>query len=241
MQTLVLLLAASILLTESASAQSTRASEPQAATAAGMARRLPEVRITGVPLENAIDFIRDLTGLNIHVNWRALELHNVTRQSPVTLRLADVTVRRILRALLDETEAGDQLTWYIDDGVVEITTKEISDSKLITRVYPVEDLVVHIPDFAGPTFNLQNQGNSTSGQGGGGSSGGTLFQDSGTNETQDTPQSKAQRADSLVKLITDTVRPDVWRENGGPASVRYFNGHLIVTAPRSIHEALSTR
>src|SRR5688572_15702264 len=116
-----ILLIAPILLSSLAFAQTTKPADPQVATAAALSRRLPEVRITGVPLESAIDFVRDLTGLNIHVNWRALEQHNVTRQSQVSLRLADVTVRRILRGLLDETEAGDQLTWYIDDGVVEIT------------------------------------------------------------------------------------------------------------------------
>jgi hypothetical protein len=103
---------------------------------------------------------------------------------------------------------------------------------------------MHVPDFEGPTFNLQNQSNQTSGQGGGGGgSSQSLFgggNGSGSGGTQETAASKAQRADDLVKLIRDTVRPDVWRENGGVASIRYFNGHLIVTAPRSVHEAISS-
>ena len=39
-------------------------------------------------------------------------------------------------------------------------------------------------------------------------------------------------------MIRETIRPDVWREAGGPASIRYYNGNLIVTAPRSVQEAL---
>jgi hypothetical protein len=35
-----------------------------------------------------------------------------------------------------------------------------------------------------------------------------------------------------------TIQPDVWTLNGGTASVRYFNGSLVVSAPRSVHEAL---
>ena len=31
---------------------------------------------------------------------------------------------------------------------------------------------------------------------------------------------------------------EMWRDNGGTAAIRYFNGHLIVTAPRSIQEAI---
>ena len=34
------------------------------------------------------------------------------------------------------------------------------------------------------------------------------------------------------------IQPDIWHVNGGLAGIRYFNGSLIVTAPRSVHEAL---
>ena len=205
-----------------------------------MQRKLPELRFTEIPLEDAIDHVREATGANIHVNWRAMELLNVTREMPVSLNLREVTARRALRALLDETGVGEFLTFYADEGVLEVTTKEIADSKLVTRVYPVEDLVMDIPNFAGPTFNLQQQTNQPSGGGGGGSSGQSIF--SGSDSQQGEQQiSKRERADGLVRLITETVRPEVWRENGGTSAVRYFNGHLIVTAPRSVHEALGGR
>jgi hypothetical protein len=202
-----------------------------------LTKKLPELRFSEIPLEDAVDHIREATAANIHVNWRAMELLNVTRQTPVSLNLRDVTARRALRALLDETGMGVMLTFYSDEGVLEVTTREMADSKLLTRVYPVEDLVMEVPNFAGPTFNLQSASGSVSGGGGGGGGGGQSPFGASTETAQQTT-TKAQRADSLVKLITETVRPEVWRENGGTASVRYFNGHLIVTAPRSVHESL---
>ena len=206
-----------------------------------LAAKLPDIKFNGIPLQDAIDFVRDVSGANIHVNWRALELLNVTRQMPVTLQLSNVTTRRVLRSLLDETGSGEMLTFYIDEGVIEVTTVEISDQKLITKVYPVEDLVMTIPDFGdAPTFNLQNQTNQTSGQGGGGGGGQNLFSGSQAGQ-ENNRETRQERADALVTLIMDTVRPEVWRENGGTSSVRYFNGHLIVTAPRSVHEQISTR
>ena len=45
-------------------------------------------------------------------------------------------------------------------------------------------------------------------------------------------------ADQLVTLIRETIRPTIWKENGGTAAIRYYNGNLIVTAPRSVHEAI---
>lgn len=203
-----------------------------------LSRKLPEVKFSEIPLGDAIDYVQNLTGANIHVNWRAMELLNVTRQTPVSLTLRDVTMRRVLRSLLDETGVGEMLTFYADDEVLEVTTREIADSQMVTRVYPVEDLVATVPDFAGPTFNLQNQTNTASGGGGGGGGGSSIFSGSATNEQLGQGGTKEQRAESLVKLITETVRPEVWRDNGGTASVRYFNGHLIVTAPRSVQDAI---
>ena len=212
--------------------------ERQVSPAAALQRKLPELRFSEVPLQDAIDHVREATSANIHVNWRALELLNVTRETTVSLNLRDVTARRALRALLDETGAGEFLTFYADEGVLEVTTKEIADNKLITKVYPVEDLVVEVPNFIGPSFNLQNQTNTASGAGGGGGGSQSIFSGSTTGEQGQEQTTKAQRAGGLVQLITETVRPEVWRENGGTSSVRYFNGHLIVTAPRSVHEAL---
>src|SRR5215210_8050321 len=34
---------------------------------------LPEVKFQGSPLKDVFDFLRDVSGANIHVNWRALE------------------------------------------------------------------------------------------------------------------------------------------------------------------------
>jgi hypothetical protein len=51
-------------------------------------------------------------------------------------------------------------------------------------------------------------------------------------------KTKQERADDLVTLVRETIRPEIWKENGGTAAVRYYNGNLIVTAPRSVQEAI---
>src|SRR5689334_4320285 len=88
-----------------------RTADVSASTA--LSRKLSEVKFSSIPLTDAIDYLRDTSGANIHVNWRALELLNVTRQTPVSLKLNDVTMRRVMKSLLDETGAGELLTWYI--------------------------------------------------------------------------------------------------------------------------------
>ena len=204
-------------------------------------RSLPEMKFTGVTFGEAIDFIRDVSGLNIHVNWKALADQNVMPDTPVNIRLRSVTMRKVLNLLLSEAAGGDTLAWYVDGGVIEITTKELSDKKVYTRIYPVDDLIMEVPDFANaPDFSLQSTTQQGQGGGGGGGGGQGLFQNSDSDrKASEMTRSKQERGEELVQLVKELIQPDVWVDAGGTATIRYFNGNLIVTAPRSVHEALA--
>ena len=209
----------------------------QADVARALGAKLPETKWSNVRLEDAVAFLQDASGANIHVNWRALETVNITRETPVTVRVQSLPLRKVLKYLLTEADGAGLITFYAEDGVIEITTKELADQRMITKVYPVEDLMLAIPDFTdAPQFQLQQQGQ-TSGRGGGGGGGQSLISGNTTTE-QNTTAGRAQRGQELVQLVMDTVQPEIWRENGGTASIRYFRGKLIVTAPRSVHEQI---
>jgi hypothetical protein len=198
--------------------------------------RLPETKLSNVRLEDAIEFLQDASGANIHVNWRALESVNITRETPVNVRVQSLPLRKVLKYVLTEADGQNLITFYAEDGVIEITTREMADQRLITKVYPVEDLMLQIPDFNdAPQFQLQ-QSNQTSGRGGGGGGGQSLL--GSTNNQQNETANRATRGQEIVQLIMDTVQPEIWRENGGTATIRFFRGKLIVTAPRSVHEQI---
>src|SRR5947209_5890062 len=95
-------------------------------------QKLPEVKFTNVALKDALDFIRDVTAANIHVNWRAIETAGVSQDTNVNMHLREVPVRKALNLLLSEAGSGT-LTYYIDQGVIEITTKELADKEMFTR------------------------------------------------------------------------------------------------------------
>jgi hypothetical protein len=230
---------------------------------------MPEVKFQGQSLRDCMDFIRDVSGANIHVNWRAIEAAGVTPDTPVNVRLRDVPLRKVLNVLLSEAGAGANLTYYTSEGVIEVTTSEIADAEMITRVYPVEDLLIEVPDFDNaPDFSLllnQSGGSGGSGGGGGmgggggfggggggyggggglggggggfGGGGGGGLGGGGGGMQKEKVKTKQERADDLVTLVRETIRPEIWKENGGTAAVRYYNGNLIVTAPRSVQEAI---
>lgn len=215
-------------------------------TGASLGRSLPELNFNGVSLGDCIDFLRDVSGANINVQWKVLAESNVTKDTPITLRMHGVSLRKALSMILSEAAGGDALTFYTDDNVIEITSKANADKELFVKVYPVDDLLMEVPDFAdAPKFDISSnnqQGGGGGGQGGQGSGGrsSSIFGSNGTNGTTDTEKvkTKDQRAQELVDLIVNTIQPDVWKENGGTASVRYYNGNLVVSAPRSVHDLI---
>jgi hypothetical protein len=203
-------------------------------TARGLlATRLPAANLTNVPLVDAIDFLRDVAGVNITVDWKALEAINISKDAQINLKLHDVTAGKVLLLILAEAGPGDLLTYIIDDNVVEVTTRAIADQELITVVYYVQDLLQPNDVFDYRISNITGgSAQVTGGAGGGGSQ--SISNSSNTSQTK-TMETKAQ---DLIKLIETVVRPEVWRDNGGPASMAYLNGNLIVTAPRSVQEAI---
>lgn len=212
-----------------------------AAPRSSLDRVLPEMKFTGVTFGDAVDFVRDVAGVNIHVNWKALEAENVTVDTPVNIRLRSVTLRKVLNVLLSEASGGESLTYFVDQGVLEITTRELADKKVYTKIYPVEDLVTDIPEFTDPpSFNLQSTTDQARNRGGGGGQGGIFGQSQQRQpgQLERGTRTRDERGEELVQLITETVRPEIWSVNGGTASIRYFRGNLIVTAPRSVHDAL---
>lgn len=192
---------------------------------------LPDLNFAGISLSEALDFLRDVTGTNLHVNWRALEGVGVGRDTALNLRMRNIPMRTVLKLVLSEAGSGDLLAYYVDGDVIEVTTREIADRDLVTRIYPVDDLIMDVPDFVGPDMSLQ--GSTAGGQGSGNIFGGTI-----NDQQQQNSMTRAERAQALIDMIQAIIQPDIWQENGGTAAIRFFNGSLIVTAPRSVHEAL---
>lgn len=212
--------------------------------------KLSSVSFEAVSLTEVCDWIRDSLGTNVHVNWGALQEAGVEPTHPITLKLKMVAVDRLIRLMLQETGAGDQLTFYVDGNVLEITSKEVADAELFTRVYPIQDLLLIPGAVSQPnTGALTNSGggnsrelgsgnssssNSNTGFGGNGG-GNNLLQDNNGGGQNTGQQTDADRAQQIVDMIKKAVPAEMWEENGGRATLTVFRGNLILTAPRSVH------
>src|SRR5207249_3064409 len=84
---------------------------------------LDEFNVQEVPLREALEMIRERTGANLVVNWKALAKAGVEPNEPVTLRLRSVSLSTLLSTLLSVVE-GDkgQLGCTVKDEVLLIST-----------------------------------------------------------------------------------------------------------------------
>jgi hypothetical protein len=196
---------------------------------------LTELRLENAPLSEAIEYLRDVTNANIHVNWRAIEEIGIARDTTINIRLRGVPVRKVLTLVLSEASHDNQLAYYVNQNVIEITTRELADRDLITRGYAVDDVLDEAPDVDQTVPQFQIQATRT-GRGGGGG-GQNLFGSLGQTQNQQ-QNTKAQTAQELIDLIQTSIQPTIWNTAGGPAAIRFFNDSLIISAPRSVHEAL---
>jgi hypothetical protein len=74
------------------------------------------------------------------------------------------------------------------------------------------------------------------GGGGGGSGGGSAIGDVGEDPER---TSDTERAEQLMDIIMEQCEPEAWTDNGGEAaSMRYYQGVLIITAPDYIHRQI---
>jgi len=189
--------------------------------------------------ENVIEYLRNITGVNFFVNWRALEGAGIDRDSLVSLQLDAVPADKALRLILDQL-GGDlvPLGFTIDEGVVTISTQENLARKTIIRTYDIRDLVVAVPNFSeSPQFDL-NTINQQASSGGGGGGGSSIFDD--VEEDDEGVLGRTELIDSIMNLIREQVDPDNWRNAGGlVSSMSELNGTLIVTTTPANHRDIT--
>jgi hypothetical protein len=110
------------------------------------------VNFDGVSFKEALDFLRDVTGLNIVVSKAALE---AIGEREVHIRLRDVRLRSCLEVLLQQLDPD--LRYGVRHGVLVIGMNDEWKRSLSLVLYFVGDLVHQPPDFPGPKMGLDGK------------------------------------------------------------------------------------
>jgi len=179
-------------------------------------RRALEKRIglqfEDVTIDSAVRQLADQLGIVIYLDPEGLAEAGVMPDQLVNWKLPSVRARNALRIMLEPL----QLKAIVRDGVLMITSSEKASEALETRVYNVRDLVEIQTNRAGKPATALTPVPVPEGTK-------VVMRERGSVTYQD--------FDTLIDLITSTVQPDSWTDNGGQGSISGFpRGSLLVVS-----------
>jgi hypothetical protein len=187
-------------------------------------------------LSHVFQFLRDVSGANMHVKWRVLAAEGIKPETSVNVHLSNKTFRQGLESVLKAVRSGGKgvLDYVIDEGVITISTKADLGNRTIVRVYDIRDMITKVPMFEGPRIGRGVSTNGTEtgmfdpGAGGGGDMEGDL-------------KSRTEEIAEIKTLIADNVSRDSWRDAGGDTgAISEINGQLVVTQTRENQDSIVT-
>ena len=220
-----------------------------------------QIDFPNIAFEGVVNFMHQVSGVKLYVDWPALELLGVDRESPIQLELAEVPMDIALDRVLEQLgEEPDHPAWAVQDGMLLISSLEALQKRKVLVVYDVRDIIMPIPDFNNaPTLDLGNFGGGGGGLGGGGQGGGQGggfgggggggggFGGGGQGGGgqggggqggggPDYGELEDENLDKLKTIIRDNVDTEGWREYGGEVSrMEDFNKNLVITSTPHNH------
>lgn len=96
--------------------------------------------------EDALGDLHSLTGVKFDVHWDRVGRWGVSPDARVTNELSDVSLATALKAILEQASVRKPyLTYRCNGGVIVVSTYEELTSRMVCRMYRVEDIVARIP------------------------------------------------------------------------------------------------
>ncbi len=116
------------------------------ATQKKLSAKIPKVDFEDAEFSAVVTFLREAVGVNIYVNWTALDAAGLgggnAKTAKVSLHLKDVTLEKAMNVILSNLGGGQtQLSWAPDEGVIQLSTREDLSQKAVSLVYDVRDLI----------------------------------------------------------------------------------------------------
>ena len=209
-------------------------------------QRIPELTFQDLPLEQVVQWLGEFTQLNISVRWQMLQDAGVDRDRPISIQARNLRLSQVLWLLMNEAGGSEVKLGYRASGtLLVLSTAEDLDKEMVTKIYDVSDLLIHLPRAQRQgAFNVtQGLGQSSGTGGGGGGGGGGMFGQGGQNQQQQGQdqtgqQGGQQEMQQLVEIIRQTVEPDSWRESGGQGSILPYQQSIIVRNTILVHQRL---
>jgi hypothetical protein len=100
-------------------------------------------RLLDRPLDEAIEFVRSTTKLNVVMDRRALRQEGFSLATRIRVDMADASVRDVLGVLLSQIN----FTHLVQDEAILLTSRVKAAGGLVTRIYLTADLMAWLRDL----------------------------------------------------------------------------------------------
>lgn len=122
------------------------------------------IDFSDTPLTEVMAFLEEIHGIQVEIDARALDDIQIDPSTEsITRALAGISLRSGVRLMLRDLG----LTYVIRDEVLMITTEEEAEIDMVTKVYPVGDLVIPIGQMSMMGGGMMGGGMMGGGMGGG--------------------------------------------------------------------------
>lgn len=195
---------------------------------AGMKKIVVEVDIKDMSLEELAEWINRDTGANVIVRWKLLEKEGITRASKISVKARNINIRQLLALSflhLTQSKPSVELSAQARGNTIIISTRKDHNSKMITRVYEVADLIQDMPDFpiAGSERGFSRSSKRRA-------------------DKRLMHAGRGQEIDphilDLIDSITMNIEPHSWKVAGGKGRIRYYRGKLIIYNSVEVHQLI---
>jgi len=156
-------------------------------------KREVSFEFTEAPLSQVVEFLRAVSDANIVLDGRGIQAAGKDPEMPITLKIKNVSLADALDWLMDLSD----LAYGLRKGAVLISDPAQIAKDTYLATYDVRDLLSSVPDFAGPTFDLEG------GEGGG--DGGFDFEEDDDEEDITTFVSTQMSGEDLVQFIIQAL------------------------------------
>lgn len=173
-------------------------------------RDVTTLRYQEQPLGDVVAELKDRHKIEIQLDTAALDAAGVTSDTPVTIDVAGLPLGEALDLMLKQLE----LSFTIRDEVLLVTTPEEFETQLVTRIYPVSDLVLAEARAAAGS----------------------------SNNASGIPTKYGPPVDRLFNVVTSTIAPTSWTDVGGTGAISYvpqFRG-MVVSQTLDVHNEIES-
>ncbi len=211
--------------------------ESEAQLASALEQRV-EIDFVDTSLADVATWLEGKLGHAVVLDIRALNDAGVAGDLPITRRAKGVSLGTALRIILDQFD----LAWVPRDSLLLVTTADRAAEEMMVRVYPVGDLVaasrknfgmgggrtlekpMNMADDVSAAQPYEEQADKS--------------KENLTSETRAVEPCMVADYDSLIDLISTSVRPQSWPEGTGPAPISVFEPGkcLVISQTRDVHD-----